>query len=145
MYRPFCTSVFESVSACLYCLFVCVCVCLARQWFLSAAQTRDLILPKGPTVDLVTASIFAYFLSSSSTSSSSTSLNLSHALSTSNIQEEENSLTTHTERTYIYSLFICLLPPYAFPTKFPLYPRSLSNSNLLHWHDRGETYVAEVK
>lgn len=109
----FCISVRKRV--CVYLLLVCLCVSLIRQWVLSAAQTRDSILPKGPTVDLVTAAIFAC-----PSSSSTSSLNLSHALSTSNIQEEGHTLTTHTECTYIYSFFISLLPPYTFPTKFPL-------------------------
>lgn len=107
-YKPFCATVFESLC--------CLCL-LARPWLLSAAQTRDSILPKGPTVDLVTAAIFAR----SSSSSISSSLNLSHALSTSNIQEEGNSLATHTECTYIYSFFSSasyLLTP--FQLKFPL-------------------------
>lgn len=100
---------------------VCVCSSLARRWFLSAAQTRELILPKGLTVDLVTVAIFACS-SSSCTSSSSSSLNLPHALSTSNIQVgwagSGVSLATHTECKSMYFFFH--LPLYAFPAKFPL-------------------------
>lgn len=113
-YKPFCTSVFESVSACLCCLCVSVCVCLARQWFLSAPRTRDSILPKGPTVGLVTAAIFAPS-SSSCTSFSSSSLNLPHALSTSNVQDEGNFPSQHTlsPHTYIpFSSTSCLLMPF---------------------------------
>ncbi len=133
------TTVFESVSACLHCMYVCV----VTEWFLSAAQTWDSILPKGPTVDLVTAAIFAYSTSSStsssSSSSSSSSLNLSHALSTSNILDEGKfSLTTHTESTYIYSFFH--LPPASFrlSNQVSTLPKTLSKSNLLYWHDRGD-------
>lgn len=100
-------------------VLMCVCVCssLARRWFLSAAQTRELILPKGLTVDLVTVAIFAYS-SSSCTSSSSSSLNLPHALSTSNIQVgwagSGVSLATHTECKSMYFIFffICLFMPF---------------------------------
>lgn len=123
-----CLSVYTYfLHPCWWCLFIlclCVCVCssLARRWFLSAAQTRELILPKGLTVDLVTVAIFAYS-SSSCTSSSSSSLNLPHALSTSNIQVgwagSGVSLATHTECKSMYFFFFHL-PLYAFPAKFPL-------------------------
>ena len=53
---------------------------------------------------------------------------------------------THCERTYIYSFFSSasyLLTP--FQLEVSALPRSLSNSNLLYWHDREETCVAEAK
>lgn len=117
-----CLSVYTYfLHPCWWCLFIlclCVCVCssLARRWFLSAAQTRELILPKGLTVDLVTVAIFAYS-SSSCTSSSSSSLNLPHALSTSNIQVgwagSGVSLATHTEcKSMYFFFFICLFMPF---------------------------------
>lgn len=125
---------------------VCVCSSLARRWFLSAAQTRELILPKGLTVDLVTVAIFAYS-SSSCTSSSSSSLNLPHALSTSNIQVgwagSGVSLATHTECKSMYFFFssasLCL------SRQVSTMLRTLSNSNLLYWHNRRETRVVGKK
>lgn len=134
---------------CLFILCLCVCVCssLARRWFLSAAQTRELILPKGLTVDLVTVAIFAYS-SSSCTSSSSSSLNLPHALSTSNIQVGWSgsgvSLATHTECKSMYFFFfssasLCL------SSQVSTMLRTLSYSNLLYWHNRRETCVVEKK
>lgn len=147
-----CLSVYTYfLHLCWWCLFIlclCVCVCssLARRWFLSAAQTRELILPKGLTVDLVTVAIFAYS-SSSCTSSSSSSLNLPHALSTSNIQVgwagSGVSLATHTECKSMYFVFssasLCL------SSQVSTMLRTLSYSNLLYWHNRRETHVVEKK
>lgn len=147
-----CLSVYTYfLHPCWWCLFIlclCVCVCssLARRWFLSAAQTRELILPKGLTVDLVTVAIFAYS-SSSCTSSSSSSLNLPHALSTSNIQVgwagSGVSLATHTECKSMYFFFssasLCL------SSQVSTMLRTLSYSNLLYWHNRRETHVVEKK
>lgn len=56
------------------------------------------------------------------------------------------SLATHTECTYIYTFFICLLPPRVFPNQVSALTKTLSNSNSLHWSNEGrKTCVAETK
>lgn len=113
--------VFETVSA----------------WFLSAPQSRDSILPEGPTVDLVTAAIFTCRLPPPP----SIFLML-FQLQTFGMREI--SLTTH--RVHIH-IFLFHLPPASSCLSNQVFtlPRTLSNSNLPHWHDRGETCVAEGK
>lgn len=126
------------------CFCVCVCSSLARRWFLSAAQTRELILPKGLTVDLVTVAIFAYS-SSSCTSSSSSSLNLPHALSTSNIRVGWAGSGVHIPSANPCIFFFFSSASLCLSSQVSTMLRTLSNSNLLYWHNRRETRVVEKK
>lgn len=114
-HKAFCTSVFESVF-CMSPSLVCVHVG-SDSGFCLQLETRDPILPTGPTVDPVTAAIFARSSPSFHPASPYSSLSLSHALSTSNVQVE-GDFSRNTYRARIpFSSASCLLTP--FPTKFP--------------------------
>lgn len=117
----FCTPVFEIVSA----------------WFLSAPQSCDSILPKGPTVDLVAAAIFTCCLPPPP----SIFLML-FQLQT--FRMREISPTTHIVHIHI---FLFRRPPASSCLYNQVFTRTrtLSNSNVPHWHNGGEACVAEGK
>ncbi|MEQ2246993.1 hypothetical protein ILYODFUR_004767 [Ilyodon furcidens] len=100
---------------------------------MSTLPTQNPTISKCPTVDLVTVAIFT---PSSSINSSSSSLDLSHALSTSNIWGEGN-LSQHIVSPH--SLFH--LPPANSCRSKQVFhlPRTLLNSNLRFWHNRQVT------
>lgn len=112
---------------------------LARRSFLS--QTGDAILPKGPTVDLVTAAIFHllfiffHLLLSRLPQSFSCSFNFKHSGS------QEFSRSTHQVNIHaVYTFFICLLMPFQLSfysaeksRKFKLFLLAQRERNLSCW------------